>query len=138
MKKLSFYILIGLVCLLLVQVNNLSNTANKRFSPERWATEPNKREAMLNTFINEFHIASLYRHDILTLLGEPLPKEKYPSQLISPSGRNASYEDLKMDDENSIVYFLSSRISQYEDKAFYIRFDENQKVIDYVTFYFVS
>ena len=71
MKKMLLSIAILLI---------LCACTNNRFDQETWLNEPEKRNSMVHSLINQFELVGMTETEIIALLGEPAQKVDEPSR----------------------------------------------------------
>jgi len=140
MKK-AIMVIISILIILIICFLYWRNYESHQFTVEKWRSNPGERGRIVDNFLKKYDIYSMDKNSLSKLLGEPLPKSRYPTSIISiiePKDNKISSEEWELDSENTVVYPFSSNITEYDESALYIKFGKNQRPVYYAIIYFAT
>ena len=126
-KKNYFFAMLLLITVMgivgVVKMNTFKNTHS--FTQEKWLQEPNERYLIVDDMVKKYDFENMTMDQVIQLLGNV---DKKFDGLFSA---RLNKEKVSIFDKNSVFYFIKKGKVPEEVKGFYVKFNSDNKVIDY-------
>ena len=139
MRKKKYTFLIMLFCIIgvFLIICTTRFVEKQTFTQKKWMNNPYDRHFIVKDMLKKKNFESMNKEEVISLLGSPEPTSKWPGMAIRTYD---SKKNVNLSEPNCSLYFTTETKNKMpeEIKGFYIKYDDNNRAIDFAIIHFTT